>query len=164
MKKGRVYSLVELSLLAALISVTGFIKIPTGFPGSEFQLSAPVAVAITAVFGFKRYIIAGVISSLLMFSMGIHNILNIEVAFVFRLVAGGLVALLGTATLVLLFAGPLGTMAARYILSLTLGVPFLSLVIPAIPGMIYTAVAVIPLVKMFQYVRRTGGISVGKSI
>lgn len=46
MKIGKIYSLVELSLLAALISVTGFIKFPAGFPGAEFQLSAPIAVTV----------------------------------------------------------------------------------------------------------------------
>lgn len=164
MKRGKIYILVEWSLLATLISVTGFIKFPAGFPGAEFQLSAPIAVAITAVFGFRSYFIAGIISSTILFSMGMHTILNIEVAFVFRLVAGGLVALLRPSIPVLLLAGPLGSIAARLALSFTLGVPYLTLLVPAIPGMIFTAVTVIPLVKMLKRVKEARGISYEKSI
>ena len=48
----------ETALLAALIGVSGSFKIPGLVPGTEFQLSAPIAVAICGVFGFKKYIIA----------------------------------------------------------------------------------------------------------
>ncbi|WP_416828089.1 hypothetical protein [Ectobacillus polymachus] len=164
MKKGKTYTLVEYSLLAALISITGFIKIPIGLPGAEFQLSAPIAVAIAAVFGFKRYFIAGLISSAILFAMGLHTVFNIEVALVFRLVAGGLVALLRPSIPVLLVAGPIGTMAARLVLSLTLGVPYITLLIPTIPGMIFTAITVIPLVKVLKRVQEMQGISYEKSI
>lgn len=37
----RLYTLVEISLLATLISISGAIKIPTFILGSEFQMSAP---------------------------------------------------------------------------------------------------------------------------
>ena len=47
-----------------MITVLGAIKIPNVIPGIEFQLSAPLAVAICAVFGFKKYIIGGCLSSL----------------------------------------------------------------------------------------------------
>lgn len=164
MKRGKIYSLVELSLLAALITVTGFIKFPAGFPGAEFQLSAPIAVAITAVFGFKKYFIAGIISSTILLSIGMHTILNVEVALVFRLVAGGFVALLRPSVPVLLLAGPLGSMAARLVLAYTLGVPYITLLVPAIPGMIFTAVTVIPLVKMLKRVKEARGISYEQSI
>lgn len=164
MRRGKIYSLVEVSLLAALISVTGFIKFPAGFPGAEFQLSAPIAVAITAVFGFKKYFIAGMISSIILFSMGMHSIVNVEVALVFRLVAGGIVALLHPSVLVLLLAGPIGSMAARLVLAYTLGVPYITLLVPAIPGMILTAVMVIPLVKMLKRVKEARGVSYEQSI
>ena len=39
--------------------MSGSFKIPGLVPGTEFQLSAPIAVAICGVFGFKKYIIAG---------------------------------------------------------------------------------------------------------
>ena len=37
-----------------MISILGSIKIPNIIPGIEFQLSAPLAVAICSVFGFKN--------------------------------------------------------------------------------------------------------------
>jgi len=49
MRKFSTYDLAQISLLACLIIVTGMLKLPTGIPGSEFQLSAPIAVAIAAV-------------------------------------------------------------------------------------------------------------------
>ena len=45
----------EVAILTAMITVLGAIKIPNVIPGIEFQLSAPLAVAICAVFGFKKY-------------------------------------------------------------------------------------------------------------
>ena len=53
----------EVAILTAMITVLGAIKIPNVIPGIEFQLSAPLAVAICAVFGFKKYIISGCLSS-----------------------------------------------------------------------------------------------------
>ena len=55
----------EIAILTAMITVLGAIKIPNIIPGIEFQLSAPLAVAICAVFGFKKYIISGCLSSLI---------------------------------------------------------------------------------------------------
>ena len=46
--------LTETALLGALITITGAIKLPGLLPGTEFQLSAPLAVAICAAFGFKK--------------------------------------------------------------------------------------------------------------
>ena len=53
----------EVAILTAMITVLGAIKIPNVIPGIEFQLSAPLAVAICAVFGFKKYIISGCLSN-----------------------------------------------------------------------------------------------------
>ena len=49
-------TLCEIAILVAMISILGSIKIPNIIPGIEFQLSAPLAVAICSVFGFKKYI------------------------------------------------------------------------------------------------------------
>ena len=62
MQKFTAYDIAQISLLACFIIIAGSFKIPTGIPGSEFQLSAPVAVAIAVVFGFKRYFLAGIIA------------------------------------------------------------------------------------------------------
>lgn len=42
------------ALLAAFIAVSGSFKIPSLIPGSEFQLSAPVAVSACGIFGIKN--------------------------------------------------------------------------------------------------------------
>ena len=44
----------EIALLAAFIAVSGAFKLPSFIPGSEFQLSAPIAVAICGVFGTEK--------------------------------------------------------------------------------------------------------------
>lgn len=153
----RVYTLVEISLLAAFIATTGSLKIPTGIPGSEFQLSAPVAIAICGVFGFRKYIIAGVLSSSILFMFGVHTLFNVEIAMVFRIVAGGIIAIFGTSLPVVAIAGPIGTLAARIVLALTLQIPAATLIIPAIPGMIFTALTSYPLMKILQNIyKRTG--------
>ena len=41
----------ETALLAVLIAVSGTFRIPGIVPGTEFQLSAPIAVAICGVLG-----------------------------------------------------------------------------------------------------------------
>ena len=51
----------EIALLAAFIAVSGAFKLPSFIPGSEFQLSAPIAVAICGVFGIKKYLLAGIL-------------------------------------------------------------------------------------------------------
>ncbi|MFC3884545.1 hypothetical protein ACFOU2_13940 [Bacillus songklensis] len=150
MKKWTTYDLAQIALLASFIAITGAIKVPTGIPGSEFQLSAPIAVAIAAVFGFKRYITAGIIASLILFLLGMHNLLNIEIAMVFRIVAGGLVALLGPSLPVLMLAGPIGSVAARWALALSLSIPAGPLLLAALPGMVFTALTVWPLKQLFE--------------
>ncbi|MEG2437736.1 MAG: hypothetical protein RSB17_06185, partial [Cetobacterium sp.] len=69
-----------ISILALIIAISGTFKIPGIIPGTEFQISAPIAIGICSVFGFKRYISAGVIASFITFIIGTHTILNILVA------------------------------------------------------------------------------------
>lgn len=152
-----VHEMTKISLLASLIAVTGMIKIPSFIPGAEFQLSAPIAIAIVAVFGFWRYMLAGMISSSILFFMGLHTILNVEISMIYRIAAGGFVALFGPSAPVLIAAGPLGTMAARYGLATTLQVDVWPLLLAALPGMIFTMIAVIPLTKMLKQVSRLEG-------
>lgn len=130
------------SLLGVLILISGSFKIPSPIAGGEFQLSAPIAVLICACFGFKRYIIAGVLASALGMMLGMHNIINVLVQMVFRIVAGGTLALLGTNLLTVAISGPLGTFAARLVLWQVTGVSWLVLTAAAVPGMIFTAIAV----------------------
>lgn len=129
------------ALLGVLILLSGSFKIPSPIAGGEFQLSAPIAVLICACFGFKRYIIAGVLASLLGMMLGMHNIINVLVQMVFRVVTGGTMALLGTNLLTVAISGPLGTFAARIVLWQVTGVSWIALTTAAVPGMIFTAVA-----------------------
>ncbi|WP_216829530.1 hypothetical protein [Alkalihalobacterium elongatum] len=156
--KIRTNDITLIGLLAALIAVTGTFKVPTGIPGAEFQLSAPIAVAIAGAFGFWRYISAGLIASIILFLLGIHNLLNVEISMVFRIVAGGLIALLGPRFLVITVAGPIGSFVARYVLSFTIGVPFFPLLLSALPGMVLTAIASWPLYKMLVKVKEMRGV------
>lgn len=103
----------KICMLTSLIVITGMIKIPSPIPGAEFQLSAPIAVAIAVVFGFWRYIIAGILASFIMFLTGLNTIINIEIAMIFRIVAGGIAAFFGNRILLLIFADSLWLAAAR---------------------------------------------------
>ena len=129
MKDLSMKELTTIALLGVLILISGSFKIPSPIAGGEFQLSAPIAVLICACFGFKRYIIA------------MHNIINVLVQMVFRVVAGGTMALLGTNLLTVAVSGPLGTFAARLVLWQVTGVNWMVLTAAAFPGMIFTAVA-----------------------
>lgn len=137
MKDLSMKELTTIALLGVLILISGSFKIPSPIAGGEFQLSAPIAVLICACFGFKRYIIAGILASML----GMHNIINVLVQMVFRVVAGGTMALLGTNLLTVAVSGPLGTFAARLVLWQVTGINWMVLNAAAFPGMIFTAVA-----------------------
>ena len=92
MKDLSMKELTTIALLGVLILISGSFKIPSPIAGGEFQLSAPIAVLICACFGFKRYIIAGILASMLGMMLGMHNIINVLVQMVFRVVAGGTMA------------------------------------------------------------------------
>lgn len=147
-------NLTETALLIALITITGAVKLPGLVPGTEFQLSAPLAVAICAVFGFKRYIIAGVLASVISLALGTSNLLNVFIAMVFRLTVGSLLTAFGTSWPVVSLAGPVGSAVARLALGGLLGKAAIPLLIAAIPGMIYTAIATWPLTLLLDRVKR----------
>ena len=106
----------QIGLLTALLTVAGAIKLPSLLPGLEFQISAPLAVGICFVFGFKRYLIIGILSSMISLALGTHNLFNVAIAMQFRIVVGIIYLLAGQARnkyLVMAIAGPLGTLVAR---------------------------------------------------
>ena len=146
-------ALTETALLTALITISGAIKLPGLIPGTEFQLSAPLAVAICGVFGFTKYITAGILSSLIGLVLGTQTLLNVGIAMIFRLVVGICVATLGATWPVLVVAGPLGSSVGRLVLSGILGVGPMPLLLAAVPGMLYTAVAAWPLTLLLKRVR-----------
>ncbi len=156
-KGGKARNLAEVGLLAALITVTGAVKLPGLLPGTEFQLSAPLAVAICVAFGFKRYLMAGILSSLLGLALGSQNLLNVYVSMAFRLTVGLVIGLGGRHWLVVAMAGPIGSAVARLGLGVVLGKAVYPLLLAAAPGMAYTALAAWPLSRLLARVRRVNG-------
>lgn len=130
-----------ISLLSVIIAISGTFKLPGIIPGTEFQMSAPIAIGICATFGFKRYISAGAIASFINLIMGTHTILNVIVAMVFRIVGGGIIGIFGTSILVLTIAGPLGTFVGRIAMSYIVGTPLKVLLVASFPGMVYTSLS-----------------------
>ena len=138
------------AMLAVLILLSGSLKIPSPVVGGEFQLSAPIAVLICALFGFKRYIIAGVLASMLGMMLGIHTIFSVIIQMSFRLVTGATMAFFGTNLLTVIISGPLGTLFARIVMWQVTGVSWIALTAAAAPGMIFTAVGAGLLYKPTQ--------------
>jgi hypothetical protein len=116
-----------------------------------------VAVAIAATFGFRRYLIGGVLSSIVSLAFGFQTILNVAVAMTFRLAAGGLILLLGNLFWVVILAGPVGTFCGRLVLSLITQTNVWVLVAAASVGMVYTAVTSYPIcLAMTKLAKRSG--------
>ena len=84
--------------------------------------------------------------------LGTQNVFNVAVAFVFRLVVGAVLALGGRNFWTIAIAGPIGTTIARLSLSLIIGKAATALLIAAVPGMIFTAICAMPLVKLLERV------------
>lgn len=147
---GGARTLAQTGLLAAFIAVTGAIKLPGLVPGTEFQLSAPLAVAICSVFGFKRYIIAGMLASAAGLVLGTQTLLNVFIAMVFRLTVGLMLTTCGTTWPVVTLAGPVGSAVARLALGIFLGKAVIPILAAAVPGMIYTAVTAWPLTMLLK--------------
>ena len=145
--------IVELALLAAFITITGAFKLPGLFPGVEFQLSAPLAVAVCSVFGFKKYMTAGIMASAIGMMIGTHNFFHILIAMQFRLVVGIVLAFGQGRTWALIVAGPVGTLVARLTLSALLGQAAYMMIAAAVPGMIFTAAVAPVLAKQFRRIQ-----------
>ena len=116
----------DIALLAALLTVAGAIKLPSLLPGLEFQISAPLAVAICFVFGFKKYILVGILSSAISLALGTHNLFNVAIAMLFRLMVG-----------------------------VVLGKGVWALVAAALPGMIFTFLTAPFMVKVLQRISQS---------
>ncbi len=135
-----VKKLVTDGMLAAGLLVTGMFKIPSFLPGAEFQISAPFAVAVAKILGFKRYLMIGLAASVCGFAVGAQNLLNIMVAMVYRVVVGLLLDLFPDSKAAVALCGPCGTFVSRLLLAQVLGVDWVLLVLYALPGMAFTAV------------------------
>ena len=109
-----------------LLFISGLFKIPSPIPGTEFQLSAPLAISIGRIRGFLHYLVAGLI-----------------------------LTVLKKDPLALIIAGPAGTFAARLVLATILGVAWQPLVVSAAPGMIFTAITAPVLTSILKRVLKT---------
>ena len=99
------------ALMAVLLAVFGMFRLPGILPGTEFQLSAPFAVCIAACFGYKKYIKIGILASAVQMVLGAYSIVNVTISMIFRLVAGGILAVFGVHPVTIVVSGPLGTVA-----------------------------------------------------
>lgn len=149
----KIRTLTETALLGVLIFVSGLFRLPSPLPGSEFQLSAPLAAAICGVFGFRIYLAAGILASALTLLTGGGTIFHILIAMTYRLTVGAAFGILGPSAWFFFLAGPAGTLAARAVLSLVTGGGFIALAMAAVPGMIFTAIASRPMARFLQRVR-----------
>lgn len=143
----------ETALLSVLIAVSGAFKIPGFVPGSEFQMSAPIAVAVCGVYGAKKYIVAGLIASGLSLALGTHTFFNVLVAMTFRLVVALTWTFLGSGKIFYTFSGPMGTIAARGVVALLLGKGFYALAAAAFPGIIFTMATSCFFAKLLRHCR-----------
>lgn len=148
----QIRQITEIGILTAMITILGAIKIPNLVPGIEFQLSAPLAVAICAVFGFKKYIISGCLSSLIGLALGTQNFLSVAIAMQFRLVVGFLLWICKNQMLGVILSGPIASTVARLTLSVYVGKGALAMVMLAVPGMIFTAVVAPIMTAVFKKV------------
>lgn len=136
-----VNSLCQTALLAAFIAVSGSIKLPSIIPGGEFQLSAPIAVAVCGVFGVKKYLAAGVAASAVCLILGTQNLFNVLIALTFRAVIALIFAVTGGSKLFYIAAGPVASTVSRLVLALFVDKAVYALIAAAAPGMLFTAFA-----------------------
>ena len=146
----------ETALLAVLIAVSGTFRIPGIVPGTEFQLSAPIAVAICGVFGFKKYITAGILASLIGLSLGTATLLNVAIQMSLRLGVGAIWLLIGSGKLFYIISGPIGTALARVVMYFLLGKGLTLMLIAAAPGMAFTVATAWIFAKVFKRCRISG--------
>ncbi|SCI26079.1 MULTISPECIES: hypothetical protein [unclassified Romboutsia] len=142
------------ALLATIIALSASFKLPGIIPGTEFQMSAPIAIGICATFGFRKYISAGMIASIINLIMGTHTILNVVVAMVFRIVVGEIISVFGTSLIVVSLVGPIGTFMSRVVMSKIIGVNLKVLLITSIPGMIYTVLFSYFIYKLIEKITK----------
>ena len=153
MKITSIHSLCEISILTAMITILGSLKLPNIIPGADFQLSAPLAVAFCVVFGFKKYFISSCISSLLCLILGTQNILNVAIAVQFRLIVGLLLHISKNRLWMIVLAGPIASIMSRLSLYFFFSNFAFSMILFAIPGLIFTAITAPVLVKILQKIK-----------
>ena len=140
MKNVSIHTIAEIAILTAMMTILGGIKIPNLISGVEFQLSAPLAVAICATFGFRKYIICGCLSSLIGLVLGTQNLLNVAIAMQFRLILGLILWIGKNRMWSILISGPIASAIARITIGLSFGKMVIPMLMMAVPGMIFTVI------------------------
>lgn len=135
----------QISCIAAILSILAIIKMPSILPGLDFQLSAPISLLILAIFGIKKYFVGGLLSSFILFILGIFNPINLIISFIFRLVAILIVYFFKVNIFSLVAAAILGSTLSRIMLAQILNLPILLVIVNAVPGIIFTIIILIPL-------------------
>lgn len=148
-------------MLAAVLFEMGLFKLPSLVPGTEFQLSAPFAVALAKTRGFARYLLIGTAASALGLCLGVQNVFNVITAMVYRIVAGAIVALFPNSRRALALSGPCGSAASRVVLGLLLGTDVGALLLFAAPGMLFTAVTAPLMTQVMERLLRQCSIRPG---
>lgn len=139
-RKMKARKLSFIAILSVLITMSAFFKLPNPFLGGEFQMSAPIAIMIAYIFGFRNYFIAGIISSIISFVLGFMTVYGIIVSMVFRVCVGIGVYIFKNRNIGFFIVGPISTFIARLALSLIFKLSLYTLLIPTIPGMIFTVI------------------------
>lgn len=62
------------SIWVVLLFISGLFKIPSPIPGTEFQLSASLAVSIGRIRGFLHYLTIGIVASIIGMILGLQTI------------------------------------------------------------------------------------------
>lgn len=137
-------------MMAALLFVFGLFKIPSLLPGTEFQLSAPYAVAVARTRGFVRYLLIGVAASTAGFCLGVQNIYNVITAMVYRVVVGAILAVFPKSRAAIVVSGPCGSLVCRVVLGLILHSDIGVLILFAVPGMVFTAITAPVFTKLLE--------------
>lgn len=151
---GKVKELVLMAMLAVLLTISGSIKLPSFIPGTEFQLSAPFAIALCVTFGFKRYFVVGLLSSALALTLQTHTIINVVISLIFRLVAGGIIHTTRASKIGILISGPIASTCSRLFLSVLFGKAATALILAAAPGMIFTMIMSYPTALLLKKIAR----------
>lgn len=143
------------ALLATIIVVLVSLKVPSTLLGTEFQLSAPIAVSIFTVYGF--------ISSLASFAssisliLGTQTIFNIIIALLFHLTVCLVLVFGGTFFVPVVFAGPLGSFVARPSLVLIMQQAVWAVTLSTVSAMIYTTLAACLIAKALRRIAEGEG-------
>ncbi|MDD4084438.1 MAG: hypothetical protein PHQ31_02735 [Acidaminococcaceae bacterium] len=162
MYRKKIQLLAETALLAAFITISGAFKLPGLLPGTEFQLSAPLAVAVCGVFGIRKYLAAGILSSAVGLLLGTQNVFNVLIAMIFRIVVAVIYYFFGSSRFFYLASGPIASLLARLSLASVVGKAALPLVATAAPGMLYTALSAGLIAAALKKVLAAGTLSASR--